>query len=78
MRIARASIAPALAGVGLLLWGLLTVSAPPADAQNPLQPDARYAGLQWTFARVKYKAWNVPSSWGCGDGNGGCGDGNGG
>jgi hypothetical protein len=56
---------PALAAAGLLLWGLLAASAPPADAQDPLQPDLRYAGLQWTFARVKYTAWNVPASQGC-------------
>ncbi len=65
MKIGPASIVPALAGAGLLLWGLLSVSAPDADAQNPLQPDARFAGLQWTFARIKYTAWNVPASQGC-------------
>jgi hypothetical protein len=63
--IAPARIVPAAAGAGLLLWGLLTASAPPADAQDPLHPDSRYAGLQWTFARVKYTAWNVPASHGC-------------
>jgi Domain of unknown function (DUF4159) len=31
-----------------------------ADAQNPTQPDARYAGLQWTFARIRYTAWTLP------------------
>jgi uncharacterized protein DUF4159 len=63
--IRAAPIVPALAGAGLLLWALLTLSAPSADAQDPFQPDSRYAGLQWTFARVKYTAWNVPASQGC-------------
>ncbi len=44
----------------LLLWALSGVLAGPADAQNPLQPDARFAGLQWTFARIKYDAWTMP------------------
>jgi hypothetical protein len=29
---------------------------PPA----PAAPDARFAGLQWTFARVRYTAWTIP------------------
>jgi hypothetical protein len=31
-----------------------------AVAQAPALPDARYAGLQWTFARVRYEAWTLP------------------
>ncbi|HET9263588.1 MAG TPA: DUF4159 domain-containing protein [Vicinamibacterales bacterium] len=61
----RAGAVPALAGAALLLWGLAAALAPDADAQNPLQPDARFAGLQWTFARVRYQAWDVPASHGC-------------
>jgi len=46
--------------VALLLWALSGFLVKPADAQNPLQPDARFAGLQWTFARIKYDAWTMP------------------
>ncbi|MBI2835899.1 MAG: DUF4159 domain-containing protein [Acidobacteria bacterium] len=30
-----------------------------ADAQIPFTPDPRYAGLQWTFVRIRYHAWTV-------------------
>jgi hypothetical protein len=46
----------AVAGAGVLLWGALSW----LDAQPPLEPDARFAGLQWTFARVRYEAWTQP------------------
>jgi hypothetical protein len=46
--------------VASLLWALSGFLVKPADAQNPLQPDARFAGLQWTFARIKYDAWTMP------------------
>jgi hypothetical protein len=49
---------PLVAAAGLLALGLLL--APGATAQDPAQPDARFAGLQWTFARVRYEAWNMP------------------
>jgi hypothetical protein len=26
----------------------------------PAAPDARFAGLQWTFVRIKYTAWTLP------------------
>jgi hypothetical protein len=56
---------PALAGAILLVWGLVVGLTPDADAQNSIAADARFAGLQWTFARVRYQAWNVPASQGC-------------
>jgi hypothetical protein len=51
---------PAAAVGGLLLWAGAAFLTPGADAQNGNQPDARYAGLQWTFARIRYEAWTVP------------------
>ena len=46
-----------LAGLlGLLLWGMLAGS----HGQSPSGADPRFAGLQWTFARVKYDAWTLP------------------
>jgi hypothetical protein len=61
----RGRAIPALGGAILLVWGLVVGLTPDADAQNPVVPDARFAGLQWTFARVRYQAWNVPASQGC-------------
>jgi hypothetical protein len=49
---------PLVSAAGLMALG--TLLAPGADAQDPTQPDARFAGLQWTFARVRYEAWNMP------------------
>lgn len=34
----------------------------PADAQLPVQPDDRFAGLQWTFVRIKYNAWTLAAA----------------
>ncbi len=51
---------PAAAVAGVLLWGAGGPAVPGADAPNPMQPDARFAGLQWTFARIKYEAWTIP------------------
>ncbi len=48
------------AAAGFLLLAAASLWTPPADAQNPGQPDARYAGLQWTFARIRYQAWTMP------------------
>jgi hypothetical protein len=45
---------------GALLLAPATYGPPAADAQEALQPDARFAGLQWTFARVRYESWNMP------------------
>src|SRR4029453_11018591 len=44
---------------GLLLWMLAAVVVP-ADAQAPNAPDSRFAGLQWTFVRIKYDAFTMP------------------
>jgi hypothetical protein len=49
------------AGLGLLLWAGMASTPDRADAQNGHLPDARFAGLQWTFARIRYTAWTVPS-----------------
>ena len=58
-----------LALLGAALW----FGAPPAlsdlasvdlRAQPPpvpAAPDSRFAGLQWTFVRIKYTAWTMPS-----------------
>ena len=46
----------AAAAAGLLLW----LAAGPSNAQAPPRPDGRFAGLQWTFARIRYTAWTVP------------------
>jgi hypothetical protein len=51
---------PAATAAGLLLWAAAAFTSRAADAQHPTQPDARYAGLQWTFARIRYTAWTVP------------------
>jgi hypothetical protein len=61
----KVPLACALVGAGVMLWLFGTRLAPGADAQNPLAPDSRFAGLQWTFARIRYHAWNVPVSQGC-------------
>jgi hypothetical protein len=49
-------VVPAAAVLGLLLLGTLHW----IDAQPVVAPDARYAGLQWTFARIQYEAWTLP------------------
>jgi hypothetical protein len=49
----------------LLVWAAASSLAPDADAQNNVQPDARFAGLQWTFARVRYEAFRIPGFAGC-------------
>jgi hypothetical protein len=45
-----------LSGFGLLAAGALSW----LGAQSAAAPDARFAGLQWTFARVRYEAWTQP------------------
>jgi hypothetical protein len=48
---------PRAAALGaVLVCGALTW----LDAQPVFEPDARLAGLQWTFARVRYESWTVP------------------
>ena len=52
---------PAAAVAGLLLWaaGAWRRAAAPTR-RTPSRPIARFAGLQWTFARIRYTAWTVP------------------
>src|SRR4051794_38538854 len=63
----------ALGGGGGGLWGaargrgaraaLGGLAPAPVRAQPPpvpAAPDARFAGLQWTFVRVHYAAWTLP------------------
>ncbi len=55
------------AAVSVLLWGGASgLDARPAGpaglaglAQAAQTGDARFAGLQWTFARIRYEAWTV-------------------
>jgi len=56
---------PLVGCAALLCWGASGALAPDAGAQAQAEPDPRFAGLQWTFARVRYQAWNVPVSHGC-------------
>ena len=65
-----------VAGLGLL-GAALWLGAPPAlsvlasvdgaaqfpgmPVPTPAVPDARFAGLQWTFVRIHYSAWTMPS-----------------
>ncbi|HEV3485645.1 MAG TPA: DUF4159 domain-containing protein, partial [Vicinamibacterales bacterium] len=58
----RRWIVPALAGTAFSVWAIAAIVPSLADAQAPEQVDARYAGLQWTFARIRYDAWTMPSS----------------
>lgn len=55
-----ARLLPAVAALGLFVLASAADLVPPAGAQDPAQPDARFAGLQWTFARVRYESWNMP------------------
>jgi len=52
----RRRILTAAAGVAVLLLGapLAVHLVSPADAQEGAAPDPRFAGLEWTFARVRY------------------------
>lgn len=54
------ALIPAAAAAGILLCAALAVRTPPAGAQTANGRDPRYAGLQWTFARIRYEAWTVP------------------
>jgi hypothetical protein len=51
---------PAATVAGLLLWAATASVGRTAAGQNSVQPDARYAGLQWTFARIRYTSWTLP------------------
>ena len=60
MRWPAARLLPAAAGAGLLVLAAAAWVAPRADGQDAALPDARFAGLQWTFARVRYESWTAP------------------
>ena len=55
-RVTMAAVVPAAAAAGLLLW----CAAGPSSAQPPSLPESRFAGLEWTFVRIRYTAWTVP------------------
>jgi hypothetical protein len=44
---------------GLLLWAAASLPST-AHAQSSARTDGRYAGLEWTFARIRYTAWTLP------------------
>lgn len=60
MNLPLARLLPGTAAAGLLVLAVSAWLAPRADGQDAVQPDARFAGLQWTFARVRYESWAVP------------------
>jgi hypothetical protein len=57
-----------LALLGAALWfgappalsGLVSVDVSAQPPPVPAAPDTRFAGLQWTFVRIKYTAWTMP------------------
>ena len=51
---------PAAAVAGLLLWAGASTFSRRADAQIPVRGDPRFAGLEWTFVRIRYSAWTMP------------------
>jgi hypothetical protein len=51
---------PAAAVAGLLLWAGASSVPPRADAQTAPHADPRFAGLEWTFVRIRYSAWTMP------------------
>jgi hypothetical protein len=51
---------PAAAAAGLLLCAGGSAFSPRADGQPAARADARFAGLEWTFVRIRYTAWTVP------------------
>jgi hypothetical protein len=51
---------PLAAAVGLALWLGGGAAVERADAQVSPVGDSRFAGLTWTFARVRYEAWTMP------------------
>jgi hypothetical protein len=55
----RGRALPLASASGLLLW-LAAMVVAPADAQVAGAPDSRFAGLQWTFVRIRYDAWTMP------------------
>jgi hypothetical protein len=57
-----ARLVTVLAAAGLLF---LTAGGGDADAQHPARTDARFAGLEWTFARIIYQGSKLPGLSGC-------------
>jgi hypothetical protein len=53
---------PLAAAAALACWVAAGPSAESADAQGSPVIDSRFAGLTWTFARVRYEAWRMPRS----------------
>lgn len=51
---------PLAGAAGLALWLLSHAGAPAAHAQVAPIPDSRFAGLTWTFARIRYTAIPMP------------------
>ena len=51
---------PAAAVAGLLLCAGGPAFSSRADGQPATHADARFAGLEWTFVRIRYNAWTVP------------------
>jgi hypothetical protein len=66
----KIALAAGLGLLGAVLWlgappvlsGLagVEVSAQIGSIPTPAIPDARFAGLQWTFVRIHYTAWTMP------------------
>ena len=61
--IARLLLLTGVAAVALVL--LAGAAAFEAGAQSRVRADARFAGLQWTFARVRYDGSKLPGLSGC-------------
>lgn len=62
LRVVLASSALALALAGTSQGFRLTPSFAPADAQIDPAHDNRFAGLQWTFVRIRYEAWTAQAA----------------
>ena len=52
-------VLPLAAAAALTLWLGTLATAPRASAQAPAFADSRFAGLSWTFVRIRYES-NVP------------------
>jgi len=51
--------------VGAVSAVSVLVAGPDAGAQSPGRPDQRFAGLEWTFARIIYQGSKQPGLSGC-------------
>jgi hypothetical protein len=54
-------IVQAVAAASALAWAGAAIGTSPAGADLPGRPDSRFAGLEWTFARIRYDAWTMPA-----------------